>query len=138
MLGDDARSKWDIELLADSRVRHYWNADRLVGTWFAEEVVGFDGVVWDAYYLYDARARWNESPLPAISTGSTHHCAARAAPSHITASVGVLDSRFTMNSHIVKLTEAGDRPGQAERLARRAKDYRPRQPLTPAQTAGAE
>jgi hypothetical protein len=71
MLGGDARSKWDMELLPDERVRHFGDEDRLVGSWFAEEVEGFEGVVWDAYYLYDAEARWDESPPVAISSGAT-------------------------------------------------------------------
>lgn len=71
MRGGDARSTWDLGLLPDARVRHYWDDDRLVGTWFAERVEGFDGVVWDAYYLYDAEARWDKSPPLAISSGAT-------------------------------------------------------------------
>jgi hypothetical protein len=70
-LGGDARSKWDIQRLPDRRVRHYWDAARRVGSWIAEEIESFDGVVWDAYYLYDAGARWDESPPLAISIGST-------------------------------------------------------------------
>jgi hypothetical protein len=71
MLGGDARCEWKLSLMPDIRVRHYWDEYRLIGSWFAKEVEGFDGVVWDAYYLYDAEARWDEAPPPSISSGAT-------------------------------------------------------------------
>jgi hypothetical protein len=71
MLGGDARAAWKPELLDDRRVRHYWDEDRLAGSWFARQVEGYDGIVWDAYYLYGADARWGESLPAAVSSGST-------------------------------------------------------------------
>ncbi|MCC6192547.1 MAG: hypothetical protein IT318_26270 [Anaerolineales bacterium] len=71
MLAGDARDEWDQALLPDARVRHFWDEERLVGRWFARKVEGWDGIVWDAYYLYDAEARW-EGTLPvAVSSGAT-------------------------------------------------------------------
>jgi hypothetical protein len=71
VLAGDARDQWNADLLADARVRHYWDADGWLGRWFAVEVEGFDGIVWDAYYLYAAEARWDETPPVAFSSGAT-------------------------------------------------------------------
>lgn len=48
MLGGDARDEWALSLLPDARVAHYWDEERLVGRWFARNVEGWDGIVWDA------------------------------------------------------------------------------------------
>jgi hypothetical protein len=73
MLPTDARSRWrwTNNAVNDPRVKHYWDEDRLVGQWFAAEVEGYEGIVWDAYYLYGPEANWgNEEPL-LLSSGYT-------------------------------------------------------------------
>ncbi len=57
-----ARVSWDPNVLADERVTHVWDPDRIVGTWFAEArdlKLGYPGdVVWDAWLLFEPDARW--------------------------------------------------------------------------------
>ena len=71
MRARDGRDEWRPDLLPDGRVRHYWDEGLWVGRWYATDVESFDGIVWDAYYLYDAGARWDEASPVAISSGAT-------------------------------------------------------------------
>lgn len=64
MLPSDRRAKWDPRALADGRVRHYWDTDRVLGKWISKNVEGCEHlgpVDWDSYYLFDGDARWDES-----------------------------------------------------------------------------
>ena len=73
MLGPDARSEVDTELLADPRVTQLWDGERVVGRWLADAGVGersYSGVVWDAYYLFGPDAEWNERPGPLAGFGA--------------------------------------------------------------------
>jgi hypothetical protein len=71
MLWGDAREKWDGTNMPDPRVMHFWDADRKIGQWFSEHVNGYEGIVWDTYYLYGPDAVWNTVPSPLVSSGST-------------------------------------------------------------------
>jgi hypothetical protein len=71
MLWSDARSFWDGRTLPDPRVTHYWDGDRRIGRWFAQNVDRYEGVSWDAYYLYGANAQWDEVPTGLVASGST-------------------------------------------------------------------
>lgn len=57
--------------MPDPRVVHYWDGQRLVGAWFAENLEGYQGVVWDAHYLYGPDAAWEDRPAPLVARGST-------------------------------------------------------------------
>ena len=57
--------------MPDTRVMHFWDGERKIGEWFAEQVEGYDGIVWDAYYLYGPDATWETVPSPLVSSGST-------------------------------------------------------------------
>lgn len=57
--------------MPDPRVIHYWDGERLVGKWFAENLEGYQGVIWDAYYLYGPDAAWEDLPAPLVARGST-------------------------------------------------------------------
>ena len=73
MLGPDTRAAVETGLLRDSRVTQFWDADRVVGRWLADTGVGgvaYSSVVWDAFYVFDARASWNERPRPVAAFGS--------------------------------------------------------------------
>jgi hypothetical protein len=73
MLATDSRSEWDADVIPDPRVRHFWDPDRVVGTWFADENVGglgYSGIVWDAFFVFEASARWAERPDPLTSSGA--------------------------------------------------------------------
>ena len=71
MLGGDAREKWNGMTMPDPRVTHFWDGGTQVGEWFAKEVDGYQGVSWDAYYLYDADATWEIVPSTLVASGRT-------------------------------------------------------------------
>jgi hypothetical protein len=62
---------WNGTTMPDNRVIHFWDGEREVGQWFAKHVDGYDGITWDAYYLYGSDAVWETTPLPLVSSGST-------------------------------------------------------------------
>jgi hypothetical protein len=73
MLATDARSEWDSQLLADPRVTHFWDENRIVGLWFAKADLGglgYAGIVWDAFFLYGGEARWGRVPGPLVRAGA--------------------------------------------------------------------
>ena len=71
MLWSDARRLWNGTTMPDARVIHYWDGDRKVGEWFAENVDGYEGIAWDTYYLYGPDAKWNTTPSPLAGSGGT-------------------------------------------------------------------
>jgi hypothetical protein len=71
MLGGDAREEWNGTTMPDTRVRHFWDGDRLVGQWFAEQVDDNTGIAWDVYYLYGPEATWETVPGPLAGSGRT-------------------------------------------------------------------
>jgi hypothetical protein len=87
MLGGDSRAAIDRRLFDDPRVTVFWDPKRLSGDWFAKHAVGGLGgqglTVWDAFYGFDARARWQTTPTRVVATGSP-----------IIGSTGTLEQRF--------------------------------------------
>lgn len=74
MLGGDTRSEVDEGLLADPRVRQFWDGERVTGRWFAEANLGdlgYAGIVWDAYFLFGPDAFWDQRPSELIGSGAT-------------------------------------------------------------------
>lgn len=71
MLGGDAREEWNGITLPDSRVMHFWDGEKVVGQWFAKQVDGYEGISWDAYYLYGPESTWASVPSPLVGSGST-------------------------------------------------------------------
>jgi len=83
MVPGDARSRWPRKVLTDPRVEHFWDEAKEVGTWYARQVPSIrdrltpesrwnDGeVLWDAYLLYGADARWEDEPTHLIAWGRT-------------------------------------------------------------------
>lgn len=83
MMAADSRSKWPAALLTDNRVIHRWDEGKTVGRWFAPRTAGImpqlapgsawrDGeILWDAYLLYGADARWDDAPTGLIHWGRT-------------------------------------------------------------------
>jgi hypothetical protein len=71
MLWGDARERWNGNSMPDLRVTDFWDGERQVGEWFAEEVEGYRGVSWDAYYLYGPDANWDAIPSPLVGSGGT-------------------------------------------------------------------
>jgi hypothetical protein len=83
MFPGDSRQRWRPDLLSDSRVTHYWDEPRAIGRAYFQDltrmwekrapdtVPPLDLILWDAYLLYGAEARWNEEPPDVVSWGST-------------------------------------------------------------------
>ena len=71
ILAGDRRSAWDPDLMPDPRVKHFWDGDREVGLWFAENHEGVPGIAWDIYFLYGPDAHWEGVPEPLVSSGFT-------------------------------------------------------------------
>ena len=74
MVASDSKKRWPEGLLDDPRVREFWDAERVVGRWFAGKPqlgdCGLGGdVAWDAYYFFPPEARWADVPQPMISSG---------------------------------------------------------------------
>jgi hypothetical protein len=57
--------------MPDPRVLHFWDAARFAGPWFAKNVDGADGYMWDTYLLYGPNATWEQAPAPLLSSGAT-------------------------------------------------------------------
>lgn len=71
MLWTDARDKWFADDMPDPRVRHYWDEDKVVGQWLAQNIEGDEGVVWDRYYLFGPEALWADLPTSLLGSGGT-------------------------------------------------------------------
>ncbi len=73
LIAGDARSEWKKSFIPDPRVVHFWDEQRVVGRWFAEQgrYAGDVEVVWDIYFLFGPEARWEELPDPLLSWGNT-------------------------------------------------------------------
>jgi len=74
LVGDD-RSAVDTDLMTDPRVIHYWDGERLLGTWFPQQEeyksVTFGPIAWDTYFLYGPDAKWGDVPEPLVTFGRT-------------------------------------------------------------------
>lgn len=85
MYATDQRSAWPADLLTDDRIAHYWDEERLVGTWYAERLEAMRGklvpdatgvdqpvpVLWDVWMVYDPEARWGSFPNGLQTWGRT-------------------------------------------------------------------
>lgn len=70
----DARDKWDEQLLADPRVTHWWDPERVMGQWLADDQnldLGDTGaIVWDAFLLFGPEATWERAPSDLLVWGA--------------------------------------------------------------------
>lgn len=83
MFPGDSRDRWRAELLADSRVTHYWDEQRAVGTLYFQNLTQFwerrapetappqDLILWDAYLLYTPDEQWSDRLPDVVSWGAT-------------------------------------------------------------------
>ena len=73
MVQSDNRSRWESDLLTDHRVTHFWDTDKLVGTWYGENVTVLEPghVEWDMFFLYGRGIAWNEDHSGVFSSGRT-------------------------------------------------------------------
>jgi len=54
-------------------VTRFWDEERIAGLWFAEANtagLGYAGIVWDAYFLFDRDASWDDVPAPVVVAGA--------------------------------------------------------------------
>ena len=73
MVATDTRSGWKPSHIADRRAEHFWDADRSVGKWVAENIKTckhLGPIAWDSYYLFDDEATWDEALEPIESCGT--------------------------------------------------------------------
>jgi len=71
MLWSDSREMWNGTTMPDPRVTHFWDGEHAIGQWFAKEIDDYEGIAWDAYYLYGPEATWETVPSPLVSSGGT-------------------------------------------------------------------
>jgi hypothetical protein len=74
MLATDARSRWRVtgHTIDDPRVVHFWDENRVIGTWFAEQANWDEGdVMWDVFYLFGPDAEWGAELGEPIAHGGT-------------------------------------------------------------------
>lgn len=74
MLAGDSRAGWRSGALPDPRVTHLWDAERVSAQWFARQLDGEAGFLWDTYLLYGPAARWEpgpSAPTPLLNRGAT-------------------------------------------------------------------
>lgn len=82
MFPGDARSQWPPSLLADTRVIHRWDEQKLVGRWYGDRAApmraqltpesSWSGeILWDSYLLYGADAKWDDAPTGLVHWGRT-------------------------------------------------------------------
>ncbi len=74
MYPGDARSKWSPSFIADPRVVHLWDEQRVVGRVFLSRLPGWaarrapdtmepvDDAVWDAFFVYVPGDGWQDAP----------------------------------------------------------------------------
>ena len=74
MYPTDRRELWPAGILTDSRVVHYWDDAKQIGTWYAGRFNEMKSTVdptsndlggpilWDAYLVYGPESRWDEAP----------------------------------------------------------------------------
>ena len=76
MVIGDARERWRADLLPDRRVAHFWDEERVIGTWFAPRTQSEEmekaltpnanglgqPVLWDAYLVFGPESRWDDGP----------------------------------------------------------------------------
>jgi hypothetical protein len=69
MMPGDSRNLVDRKVFNDRRATNFYDAGRVVGSWFAQRSGDSGGIVWDAYFLYGRDAAWSSTPGPLISSG---------------------------------------------------------------------
>jgi hypothetical protein len=58
-------------LLADARVRHYWDGRAVTSDFFGRTLPQAFPGLWDAYIVYGPDARWDDEPAPLARWGGT-------------------------------------------------------------------
>lgn len=66
-MADDelAAANTQQELFQDSRVEHFWDAEKALGKIIADSMLENTPVAWDIYLLYQPGASWEPKKFPA-------------------------------------------------------------------------
>ena len=67
----DAAIQSAQDLFRDGRVRHIWDGDNALATWYTRKgpLESTAVFIWDAYYLYASEAKWKDEPSHLIDAG---------------------------------------------------------------------
>jgi hypothetical protein len=70
--GDTRQDAVENEVFDDPRVTSFWDPTEISGKWFGErEAGGSDGpIVWDAFYAFNASARWGAGRTEIVAAGA--------------------------------------------------------------------
>lgn len=66
---DGTRNAINQSVLADSRVRRFWDGSAMSSQWFSQHVTHQYGPTWDYYLLFGPHAHWGAAPGPVVSQG---------------------------------------------------------------------
>jgi hypothetical protein len=69
----DGKDEIDESILADARVRQYWDGEGIVGRYLAETDLGglgYPGFVYDVFYVFGPDATWDPAPAPVAGVGT--------------------------------------------------------------------
>jgi hypothetical protein len=73
MLPTDVLRKTREDLITDDRATHFKDTKRVTGRWFSKNMKdcpSLGEIAWDAFYLYDADAKWDKTPQPTMACGT--------------------------------------------------------------------
>jgi hypothetical protein len=62
-LAGDSRGDWDGSVLADHRVRQFWDARSEASAWLGEHAADSTGLFYDVWLLFGPGARWEENNI---------------------------------------------------------------------------
>lgn len=73
MVRTDARDLWPNDAIVDSRVTHYWDTTRAVGSALAsrDDLSAWRPVAWDVWAVFPPGARWDDAPPRPTAFGRT-------------------------------------------------------------------
>ena len=94
VMPEDNRYEWPKDLLEDPRVIQYWDNDLKLGRMYGQEVTN-KPFEWDAYFMYDPSARWEDEVPKAYSSGRT-----------------ILAARDSLKYYLLEVLEDRARPPQ--------------------------
>jgi hypothetical protein len=57
------------DVVVDPRASHFWDNEQIVSGALAD-AFGGDGLVWDAFYVFDGGATWGDEPPAPLGTGA--------------------------------------------------------------------
>jgi hypothetical protein len=62
-LAGDSRGDWDGSVLADRRVRQFWDDGSTASAWLGEHAANSSGLFYDVWILFGPDARWEQNSI---------------------------------------------------------------------------